>query len=73
MAFVENIIYNESSIDVLLQNKRQNGVQYIEVNKKAAITIQRYYKGYYTRLYFSKINFAATIIQKHWKGYMARR
>lgn len=73
MAFVENIIYNENDTDVILQIKRKNGAQYIEDNKIAAITIQRYYKGYYTRLYFSKINFSATIIQKHWKGYIARR
>lgn len=73
MAFVENIIHNQENLEVILQSKRKNGVQYVETNKTAAITIQRYFRGYYTRLYLSKLNLAATTIQKHWKGYVARR
>lgn len=73
MAFVENITRNEKSIDNILQSKQRNGIRYIESNKMAAINIQRHYKGYYTRQYFSKLNAAANIIQKHWKGYITRR
>jgi hypothetical protein len=73
MAFVENIINNQLNIDTILKEKQRNGVQYIEAHRLAAITIQRHYKGYYTRLYFLKLNLAAIIIQKHWKEYMAKR
>lgn len=73
MAFVENIIQNQENLDVILQLKRRNGIQYMEANNMAAITIQRYFRGYNTRIYLTKLNLAATIIQKHWKGYMARR
>jgi len=73
MVFVENITRTEKSIDQILQLKQRNGTLFIERNKMAAITIQRHYRGYYTRLYFSKLNVAAKIIQKHWKGYITRR
>lgn len=73
MAFVENIINNESSIDIILELKQKEGAKYIKANTTAAITIQRHYRGYYTRLYISKLNSAAIKIQKFWKGYMARR
>jgi len=73
MVFVEYIIRTEKNLDNILQLKQRNGTQFIEGNKTAAITIQRHYRGYYTRLYFSKLNVATKIIQKHWKGYIARR
>lgn len=73
MAFVDNIIHNQRKVDTILQLKQRNGAQYIADNRVAAITIQRHYKGYYTRLNVFKLNVAALIIQKHWKGYIARR
>lgn len=73
MAFVERIIETDKNLDEILQEKRKNGTRYIKVHKTAAITIQRYYRGYYTRLYLSKLNLAAKIIQKYWKGYVNRR
>ncbi|XP_060870279.1 uncharacterized protein LOC132944788 [Metopolophium dirhodum] len=73
MVFVEYITRNEKNIDNTLQLKQKNGTRFIEGNKTAAITIQRHYRGYYTRLYFSKLNVAAKIIQKYWKGYITRR
>lgn len=73
MAFVEHIIENDKNLDEILQGKRKNGVRYFKVHKTAAIIIQRYYRGYYTRLYLSKLNLAAKTIQKYWKGYLTRR
>jgi len=73
MVFVEYITRNKKNIDNTLQLKQKNGIRFIEGNETAAITIQRHYRGYYTRLYFSKLNFAAKIIQKYWKGYITRR
>lgn len=73
MAFIENIIQNEININVLLQQRQKNGIHYIEANKMVAITIQRHYRGYYTRQYFLKLQLAATTIQKHWKKCMAKR
>lgn len=73
MVFVENITRNEKDTDNTLQLKQRNGSRFIEGNKMAAIIIQRHYRGYYTRLYFSKLNVAAKVIQKYWKGYVTRR
>lgn len=73
MAFVEHIIFNETNTDLKLQLKQRNGTRYIEANNMAAITIQRHYRGYYSRVYISKLHLAATIIQKHWRGYTARK
>lgn len=75
MSFVkDNNGFNETNIDVILQSKQRNGIhQYIEINKTAAITIQRYYRGYHTRIYILKLNLAAIVIQKYWKGYLTRR
>ncbi|XP_016657157.1 uncharacterized protein LOC107882772 [Acyrthosiphon pisum] len=73
MVFVEYITRNENNIDNTLQLKQKMGTRFIEGNKTAAVTIQRHYRGYYTRLYFSKLNVAAKIIQKYWKGYITRR
>ncbi|XP_026823385.1 spermatogenesis-associated protein 17 [Rhopalosiphum maidis] len=73
MVFIENITRIERGIDNILQLKQRNGTRIIEGNKTAAITIQRHFRGYYTRLYFSKLNVAAKVIQKHWKGYITRR
>lgn len=73
MAFIENIIQNETSIDEILELKQRNGAKYIKANTAAAIIIQRNYRGYYTRSYIFKLNSAALMIQKHWKGYIARR
>lgn len=73
MAFVENIIQNKTSINRILQLKRRNGARRVEINNKAAITIQRHYRGHYTRLYLFKLKLAAIVIQKHWKGYIARK
>lgn len=73
MAFVENIIDNDKNIDVILRMKRRNGARNTKAYKMAAITIQRHFRGYYTRLYISKLNLAAITIQKHWRGYMTRR
>lgn len=75
MSFVEdNNGFNEINIDLILQTKQRNDThQYIETNLTAAITIQRYYRGYHTRIYISKLNLAAIVIQKYWKGYLTRR
>lgn len=73
MAFVDKIIHDEININVILQLKQENGTQYIDTNRMAAIIIQRHFRGYYTRAYFSKLHLAATTIQKYWKGYIARR
>lgn len=73
MAFVENIIHNENILDTILEIKRITGARYIEKNKSAATTIQRHYRGYYTRSYISKLNLAATVIQKNWRRYIAKR
>lgn len=73
MAFVEHIIETDKNLDEILHAKRITGARYIKVHKTAAVTIQRYYRGYYTRLYFSKLHLAAVIIQKYWKGYITRR
>lgn len=73
MAFMENIISDEIiNTDLKLQLKQRNSTQYNEA-EMAATTIQRHYKGYYTRVYISKLHLAATIIQKHWRRYMARK
>lgn len=73
MAFVENIIHNEKILDTILEIKQKNGAQYIENNKNAATTIQRHYRGYYTRSYIYKLNLAATVIQKNWRRYITKR
>lgn len=70
MAFIDNIINNEQILDTISKIKPKIGAQNIE---KAAITIQRHYKGFYTRSYISKLNLAATVIQKNWRRYIARR
>lgn len=58
---------------MLLQIKLKNEARNTKANNMAAITIQRHFRGYYTRLYISKLNLAAITVQKHWKGYMTRR
>lgn len=73
MAFVENIIQNKSNIDSTLQSKQRKEARRATAYKKAAITIQRHYRGHYTRSYFFKLNLAAIIIQKHWRGYIGRK
>lgn len=75
MSFVENKNgFNEINIDLISQTKRRNDTyQDVETNLIAAITIQRYYRGYHTRIYISKLNLAATVIQKYWRGYLTRR
>lgn len=73
MAFVENIIHNKTNLDRILQLKRKSGARRVAVNKVAAITIQRHYRGYYTRLHLLKLKSAAINIQKHWRGHITRK
>lgn len=74
MSFVEDNGFNEINIGLILQTKRRNDThQYNDINLTAAITIQRYYRGYHTRIYISKLNLAAIVIQKYWKGHLTRR
>lgn len=73
MAFVQEIINNEREIEEILQSEQECRYAQHNTYNTAAIIIQRYYRGYYTRSFISKLNSAAIIIQKHWNGYMARR
>jgi len=70
MAFVEDIINNDREIEEILQSEQECGYDSHTTYNTVAIIIQRYYRGYYTRLYLSKLNSAAKIIQKCWRRYM---
>lgn len=73
MAFVEDIINNEIEIERILQLEQECGYAQHITATKAAIIIQRHYRGHYTRLYISMLNSAAVIIQRLWKRYTFKK
>lgn len=73
MAFAKNIIHNKTNLERILRLKRKSEARYVVAYKAAAITIQRHYRGHYTRLHLSNLKSAAITIQKYWRGHIARK